>query len=149
MNCSEFQEKLSDFLDGRLPPDQAAALQQHLASCPDCRAEADSLKSLAQELDMIHFKEPTDIELQRYWAGIYNRIERTLGWILLSVGLIVLLSYGAFMLIENFIRDPSVAATLKIGVIATILGLIVLFVSILRERMVTRKQDRYSREIDR
>ena len=50
---------------------------------------------------------------------------------------------------EEIVRDPNVATVLKVGVVAAILGLAILFVSILRERLAVSKADRYSREIKR
>ena len=100
-------------------------------------------------LAMIKFKEPTDAELERYWRGIYNRLERGLAWILFSVGAIIVLCYGAFELLEEMIKDPSIALILKIGVGALVLGGVALFVSILRERLAVRAKDKYSKEVER
>lgn len=36
MNCDDYTESLNALLDGELPPDQAAPLVTHLASCPAC-----------------------------------------------------------------------------------------------------------------
>jgi len=41
---------ITPWLLGDLPPDAAAALEEHLASCPACRAEADALAPLLQNL---------------------------------------------------------------------------------------------------
>lgn len=44
MNCENFKEQLSEFLDGQLPPDQAQALEAHLAGCQACRSELEALR---------------------------------------------------------------------------------------------------------
>ena len=98
---------------------------------------------------MIHFKEPTDAELDRYWSSVYNRLERSLGWILFSLGAIVVLSWTAFLVLEELLGDPEISLLLKIGVVSLVIGLVVLFVSLVRERLTIRKTDKYSREIDR
>ena len=87
--------------------------------------------------------EPQDELWQQYWKNIYNRFERTLGWILLSVAAIILLIYGGFKLIEEIIQDPTVDVVLKVGLVALIGGLAILFVSVLRERLYLRKKDPY------
>jgi len=137
------------YLDGELPEEDRRRFEEHLASCDACRTELDELKRLTEDLNMMRFKEPGDEELQRYWAGVYNRLERGIGWILLSAGAILTLCYGAFKIIEEMIRDPAVSVILKVGVCALIAGLVILFVSLLRERLVVRKVDRYSREVER
>ncbi len=46
MNCTDWNEKLHDHLDGSLSADDTAALKTHLAACPACRAELASLRAL-------------------------------------------------------------------------------------------------------
>ena len=44
MGCSSAGRQLSLHLDGRLPLDQQARLEEHLAGCADCRAELGALQ---------------------------------------------------------------------------------------------------------
>jgi predicted anti-sigma-YlaC factor YlaD len=149
MSCDEFDRMAGAYLDGELPDNERRRFEDHLAACDACRRELAELKRLTEDLNMMRFKEPGDEELERYWAGVYNRVERGIGWILLSVGAILTLCYGAFEIIEEMIRDPAISVILKVGVCALIAGLVVLFVSLLRERLVVRKVDRYAREVER
>jgi len=149
MSCEEFEPMITGFLDGELTAEQRQRFQAHLEGCPSCKAQLAELRELKESLAMMKFKEPTDAELERYWSGIYNRLERGLGWILLSIGAIIVLCYGAFRLIEGVIKDPNVALVLKIGVVALVFGVVILFVSLLRERLAVRGVDRYSKEIER
>jgi predicted anti-sigma-YlaC factor YlaD len=149
MTCEEHKPKLSAYVDGELPADERERLEEHLAACEECRQELAELASLKEELKMIRFKEPTDAEIEQFWRSVYNRLERGIGWILFSVGAIVLLCYGAFKLVEEIIRDPTVAWAVKIGVVALLFGGVILFVSLLRERLAIRRKDRYSREVRR
>ena len=149
MSCDEFESMISAYVDGELPEDWRRELEEHLAGCESCQAELAEEKALKEELDMIKFTEPTDAELQRYWSGVYNRLERGIGWVLLSVGAIVLLCFGGFKLVEQVIRDPQLAWWVKGGVLAAIFGTVILFVSLLRERLAVRHVDKYSKEIER
>ena len=149
MSCNEFNGMAGAYLDGELPDEERRRFEEHLALCDACRTELAELRRLTEDLNMMRFKEPVDEELQRYWAGVYNRLERGIGWILLSAGAILTLCYGAFKILEEMIRDPAGSVLLKVGVCALIAGLVVLFVSLLRERLVVRKVDRYSREVER
>jgi predicted anti-sigma-YlaC factor YlaD len=149
MSCDEFDRMAGAYLDGELPDNERRRFEDHLAACDACRRELAELKRLTEDLNMMRFKEPGDEELERYWAGVYNRVERGIGWILLSVGAILTLCYGAFEIIEEMIRDPAISVILKVGVCALIAGLVVLFVSLLRERLVVHKVDRYAREVER
>lgn len=140
---------ISAYVDGELTPDQRERLESHLSACDACKRELAEVRALKKELDMIKFTEPTDEQLERYWSGVYNRLERGAGWVLFSIGAIVLLCYGGFKLVEEVVRDPAIAWWVKGGVLALVFGLAILFVSLLRERLAVRKVDRYSREVKR
>jgi hypothetical protein len=87
--------------------------------------------------------EPEDRLWQDYWGGVYNRIERGVGWIVFSVAAILLTIYGGFKMIEEIIKDPTIGMLLKAGLLALILGLAILFVSVARERVYFWSKDRY------
>ena len=149
MSCEEFEPMVTGYLDGELAGDQRDRLERHLESCKNCKRELAELTTLKESLTMIKFKEPPDEELERYWRSVYNRLERGVGWILFSIGAIILLCYGAFRLLEGVIKDPTIALVLKVGVVALVFGVVILFVSLLRERLTVRKVDKYSKEIQR
>jgi len=149
MSCEEYLSKITAYADGELPADQRDELEAHLRSCESCRRELAETTALKEELAMIKFSEPTDAEFERYWSHVYNRLERGIGWILFSLGAIVLLCYGGFRLVEQVITDPTIAWVVKVGVLALVFGTVILFVSLLRERLAVRKADRYSREVER
>jgi len=149
MSCEEFKPMMMAYIDDELPDEERERFERHLEGCESCKRELSEFASLKEELAMVKFTEPTDAELERYWRGVYNRLERGLGWILFSAGAILLLCYGAFVLLEEVIRDPNVALAVKIGVSALIVGAVILFVSLLRERLAVRKSDKYSREVER
>ena len=53
MNGTELHQLLGAYLLGGLEPAEAAAFEQHLAVCADCRQELDDLASLPALLDAI------------------------------------------------------------------------------------------------
>lgn len=143
MKCPDYQGLMMGYLDNELNEQERRQFADHLAQCPDCTKELAGFKDLKQLADSAALTEPQDELWQQYWKNIYNRFERTLGWILLSVAAIILLIYGGFKLIEAIIQDPTVDIILKIALVALIAGLAVLFVSVLRERLCVRKKDPY------
>ncbi len=149
MKCDDFKSLMMGYLDDELEPDLRSKVEAHLADCPDCRKELEQFRRMKEELNMVKFKEPSDAELERYWSNIYNRLERGIGWITLSLGAIILLSYGGFKLVEEVIKDPEIGLLIKVGVLALVFGTVVLFVSLLRERLALLKTDKYSKEVER
>ncbi|MDR7083484.1 putative anti-sigma-YlaC factor YlaD [Arthrobacter ginsengisoli] len=53
MSATELHQLLGAYLLGGLEPDEAAAFEQHLGSCADCRRELDELASLPALLDAL------------------------------------------------------------------------------------------------
>ena len=144
-----FKALLMGYIDGELGSGEQKELEEHLAKCQDCSRELEEFRRLKDMTDKMRFREPQDEVWERYWRGIYNRLERGIGWILCSIGAILLLAFGAFKLVESLLSDPTVALVVKIGVSALFLGLAILVVSLVRERIFGLKSDRYSREVRR
>ncbi len=74
---------------------------------------------------------------------VYRRLERSIGWILASVGAIVVVSYGVWTAISEMIADATVPWYIKAGVLALVVGAVILFVSVVREKLFVRKTDPY------
>ena len=136
-------------MDDELDAAELQQLERHLQTCESCRRELAELVEIKENLAMIRFKEPLDVELDRYWSSVYNRLERGVGWLCFSLGAILLLCWGALEIIEEMLLDPTLSLVVKTGTVALIVGTVILFVSLLRERLMIQRQDKYSREIQR
>lgn len=89
------------------------------------------------------YTSPPESVWDKYWLGVYNRIERGIGWILLSIGAIVLLIYGLYSMFESILADTEIAWWLKLAIFSAIAGTAVLLVSVLREKIFLHKTERY------
>jgi predicted anti-sigma-YlaC factor YlaD len=143
MTCQDHKDLMMAYLDNELNDEQKAAFELHLASCADCTKDLQEFKKLKQMTDCVALTEPEDQIWDQYWNNLYNRIERGTGWILFSVAAIALLIYGGFELVETIIEDRTISVLAKVGVLALIGGLAILFVSTLRERIYFWSRDRY------
>ncbi len=112
---------------------------------------AKELKDMDKLKEVIEMLEPVNPEKdwEEYWSSLYNRLERGIGWIVFGVGTILTLTFFGFQFIKEVIRDPQIALYAKVGLISLILGLAILFVSVLRERITLSKTDKYSKEVKR
>lgn len=143
MSCHDNKNLMMGYLDDELEDEQKKAFEEHLGGCDDCRKELQEFRLLKQITDEVALAEPEDEVWEQYWGGVYNRIERGVGWILFSIAAILLIIYGGFKVIEEVVKDPTVDVILKAGLLVMIAGLAVLFVSVLRERLYFWKKDRY------
>jgi predicted anti-sigma-YlaC factor YlaD len=143
MTCRDCKDLMMACLDNELNETDRRRFEEHLASCPHCAREMEEFKRLKQMTDGMALAEPEDRVWERYWGNVYNRMERGLGWIVSSVAAILLLIYGGFMAIESLIEDPKLSILLKVGLLALLGGLAILFVSVLRERIYFWSRDRY------
>lgn len=143
MTCHDWKDMMMGYLDNELNDEQKQRFEEHLKGCSECVDELKEFKKLKAITDEVTLVEPEDRIWQEYWGGIYNRIERGLGWILLSVAAIVLIIFGGFKAIEEMIRDPNVELIFKVGLLVLLAGLAIFFVSVLRERIYFWRRDRY------
>lgn len=143
MTCHDYKDLMMGYLDNELNEEQKKQFEEHLAGCPECAGELKEFQKLKAITDEVTLVEPEDKLWQDYWTGIYNRIERSIGWMIFSVSAILLAIYGGFKLIETIITDATTGLLLKIGLLALIIGLAILFVSVLRERIYFWSKDRY------
>jgi hypothetical protein len=76
MTCQELDTRLDDWLDGTLPPPEAAELEAHLAACDPCREQARTLRQLLAHATAL----PRSVAPPRdLWPGIERRIAPS-GW---------------------------------------------------------------------
>jgi predicted anti-sigma-YlaC factor YlaD len=143
MSCDDFKLLMMGLLDGEITPAERRRLEEHLEDCPACARELEEFRRLKGVTDRMKFVGPDDEVWERYWTHVYNRLERGVAWILTSLGAILLLAYAGFRFIDQFVQDPEVSLLLRIAVAALLLGLIILFVSVARERLFMWRKDKY------
>jgi predicted anti-sigma-YlaC factor YlaD len=143
MTCQDHKDLMMAYLDDELDEQQKRAFETHLGSCPECTKDLTEFQRLKEITDGVTFVEPEDRVWNEYWGGVYNRFERGAGWILFSIAAISLLIYGGFELIEGIIEDRAVGVLMKVGLLALLGGLAILFVSVARERVYFWSRDRY------
>ncbi len=130
-------------VDGIASQEELAELEEYARDDLSLKDELKAFRRIKEVTDSIMFKELPDSYWDGYWAGIYNRLERGLGWIFFSIGAIILLGVGAYYLLKDFFLSPQVSLIVKLGIGCGGLGVIMLLVSISREVLYARKKERY------
>lgn len=135
---------LAGYVDGELSGEELAAFERELAANAELRAELDDFKQLKEVTDTMTYADLPDEVWDGYWASIYRKTERGLGWVIMSVSAIVLICCGAWQALSELWHSPESPLWLKIGVSGVSLGASILLVSYGRERFFAYKRERYS-----
>lgn len=143
MSCEKYQKLMMGYIDNELSDEEKVAFTDHVQSCAQCSSELAHFQKLKKVTNGMTLTSPEDKVWADYWSGIYNRIERGIGWILLSLSGILLLIYGGYQAVDELIKDPTVGILMKVAILGFIVGMAILFVSVLRERIYFWKTDRY------
>ncbi len=139
MRCEEIETLLSGYLDGELTQQERQKVALHLESCPRCREQSEELKTLKDATAQLDYETPSPKEWRAMERTIMERISRSVGWVVLIVWSAVTVGYGLY----NFATSPTEPLFEKILVFGLITGTVLLFVSVLLERIRASRSDRY------
>ena len=130
---------LSGYIDGELTQQQAQRVRLHCDSCAECAEQLQQLETLRREVGKTrlsplgediwreHMKEPT------------VEITRGIGWILFILGVLGITGIAIY----QFVIDTGMPMHIKVLTSLVWLGMGALLVSVLRQRLIERKSDKY------
>lgn len=139
MSCKRMETDGMRYIDGEMTSSDRAEFERHLASCETCRMSMEEFGVVGRFTSRVKIKDPVDTFWEGYWRPIYRRIERKSAWIVLIAGALMVIITAVFRGIENF-GEVTIE---KIAGLVFLLGLVMLFVSAVRERVHQKKTDRY------
>lgn len=135
--CDGYIEDLARYVDGELHGDELRSFEDHLAGCTECQREVAVFRSLKGDLQEMGLKKP-EVPGGSVWNSVNKRVARPGGWIFLTAGVVMYLTYAVYM----FIRSPmNLFEKLAIGLV--VIGFVVLLASVAYERIVDYKTDPY------
>ncbi|MDH3298178.1 MAG: hypothetical protein OEM96_07880 [Gemmatimonadota bacterium] len=135
-------------LDGELTAEEHAEFENRLAEQPELRAEWQRL-SRAREVTMgMKLRNPPEEVWDGYWTSVYSRLERGIGWLLVSVGAIIVGGWAVWQWITALVQDTEMPAAVRYSMIALFVGLVILLVNVARHRLSVSKTDPY-KDIER
>jgi hypothetical protein len=139
----DFRELLAGYVDGELSEEQRQAFEAELARNPELQSELKEFRRLKEVTGMARYADLPDEVWETYWQSLYRKLERGVGWILLSVGAVILLGFGLYELFRGLYANPEAPLWLKVGLSALAAGGVFLLVSYARERLFAYNRDRY------
>jgi hypothetical protein len=143
-----YRELLAGYVDGELTDDEKLDFERELSHSAELRAELQEFMQLKEVTNAMRYADIPDEVWESYWESLYKKTERGLGWILFSVGAIIVVCFGLYHALYELFTDPEAPFWLQIGLPMALVGAVILLVSYIRERLFARKRERYT-EVER
>ncbi|MFQ5550789.1 MAG: anti-sigma factor family protein [Gemmatimonadales bacterium] len=141
------QELMMAALDGEVSDTERRELESLIEGSDGLREEWLELSRVKRMTSGVSLKSPPEEIWEDYMSSVFLKVERSVGWILTSIGAVVLLSYGLWMGTKNLIQDSSVPWFLKGAILSLVVGLTVITVSVAREKLFMRARDPYKKVV--
>ena len=145
MMCEENSINAMRYIDGEMDDHERADFEEHLASCEPCRTMLNDMAALKEVTRSVKIADLPETVWETYWTRIYNRIERSVAWFLFILGSLIVVGYSIY----RAVTDPNISTVAGLGAVLIIVGLAILFLSVLREKLAVNKVDKYISEVKR
>ena len=132
-------ELLSGYVDGELTQQERQRVEIHCGSCPQCDSDLVELRALRERVGKSRLSEIGEDIWRERMNDTTVKLTRGIGWLMFIGGILVIAGYGIY----EFVIDTSMALGVKLMISAVYGGLGAIFVSVLRQRLIERKTDKY------
>ena len=153
-NYEDTEALLSGYLDGELTQGDRQRVEIILDDCQDCAQTFEEMKKLRGEIGGIEYEHMTESERIKLSEDSVTKTGENIGQMLVIGGLVLVYGVGAYVLCVDIITDAEFVRTgddgdkvplfLRIGLPALIIGLGILFTTVLVQRIKTSKTDPYN-----
>jgi hypothetical protein len=139
MVCERFQAEGMRLLDDELSVEEKQQYEEHVKNCDDCRRELKEIGRVVELTNDLKLRAPDEEFWARYWDSLFHRLERGTGFVLMIAGILVVLAYAVY----EAVTSPEFFTVKGISIAVILLGLVVVFLSVVRERYHESKSDPY------
>lgn len=132
-------ELLSGYIDGELTQQQRQRVEIHCGNCGDCESELNALRALRRDVSNSRLSEYGEDVWREKMDDTTVKATRSIGWLLFLGAVLICGGVGIY----EFVFDSSMGTFEKTMIGAVYGGLALLFFSVLRQRLIERKADKY------
>ena len=136
---SHVGELLSGYVDGALTQQQRQLVSLHCEDCEECRETLTRLRELRQSIGKANLSDLCEDKWRETMNDPTVQTTRNIGWLMFIAGLLAIAGIGVF----GFLFSDEIPVTMKLIMIGVYGGLATLFYSVLRQRLIERKTDKY------
>ena len=148
MISEKFIILMEKYFSNEISSEEKKEFEELINSNSNLKAEFEEQKGIKEVLNKMKLKNPSREVWDSYWMGVYNRIERGIAWVVISVGALIFFGYASYEIVNAFIKDTQAPGLAKIGISMLVFGGLILLFSLIREKLFTSKRDKY-KEIQR
>ena len=132
-------DMLSGYVDGELTQQQRQLVTIHCRDCEKCQQDLNELRALRERIAGSKLSEIGEDKWRESMPETIVQNTRSIGWILFIGGVLIIASIA----VVGFLFSDEISAGMKLLIAAIYGGLGLLFVSVLRQRLIERKTDKY------
>jgi len=130
---------LSGYVDGELTQQQRQLVSLHCEGCDECRETLSRLREIRASVGKAHLSEVGEDKWRETMNESSVQTTRNIGWLMFLAGALALAGIAVLQFLFND-ETPVVMKLIMIGIYG---GLAVLLFSVLRQRLIERKTDKY------
>ena len=139
---------MEKYLSGEADTEERKEFERLISYDRDLKEDYEEQKRIKEALNKMQLKNPSREVWDNYWMSVYNKVERGIAWIAISIGAVILIVFAVLEAVQKFMEDTQTPAAVKIGIVFFVAGLLILVFSLIREKLFTHKRDKY-KEIQR
>ena len=132
-------EWLSGYIDGELTQQQRQRVEIHCSQNEKAQALLEELQALRSDVGNATLSQYGEDKWRESMDDMGVQVSRGIGWVML---IIAALGVGG-VLVYGFLTDPSLGWFAKLVIGGFYTGLAVLLGSVIRQRLIERKTDKY------
>ncbi|MRX27651.1 zf-HC2 domain-containing protein [Kangiella sp. HZ709] len=139
--CDKTQELISGYLDNELTQQDSQMVRVHIESCDNCKSIYQDLYAIKKATSELDYRTTEAEKIHKLLQEPTAKNFSVIGWTLLIIGLIGLMIFQAF----TFFFSDEVPVIIKLLAFAIEAGALALFISVLRQRLIAQKTDKYKK----
>lgn len=139
MTETDWDQLLTGYLDNELTQQDRQRVEQRMINEPTYHAQFDDLNSLQSDIAGLDFQPNKTTQWSELAPDVTSQTTRSLGWLTYIISTLFLVVYGLY----EFIIAETENALVKTAVLGIFLGLGLLLFSVIKQRLVESKTDRY------
>ena len=142
-NCEDTEALLSGYLDGELTQGDRQRVEVIMEDCQDCAQTFEDMKKLRGEIGGIEYEHMTEAERLKAAKDPVAEAGASIGQILVIGGFIIFYGSLIYFALKGMLANPDTPLFMKIGLPAILIGMGILFTSVIIDRIKASKTDPY------